>query len=215
METRKAETKPRKLPQQARSREMVETILAAATRVLVREGYEGANTNRVAEVAGVSVGSLYQYFPNKESLLVMLVGRHLAEMMAVFDEKFAELEGTGLEEGVRALVEAAIRAHAVDPELHRAFVEQVPRVGYLGAVREVEYRIEAGLRGYLESREEKLAPEDLRLAAFLVVRTVESATHAAVLDRPHYLEDDRLIDELSALVLGYLLPPQSRKRTQV
>lgn len=203
-------TKPRKQPKQARSREMVEMILTATARVLVREGYEGTTTNRVAEVAGVSVGSLYQYFPNKESLLATLMERHLGEMRAVFDEKFRELEGAELKDAVHALVEAAVQAHAVSPELHRAFVEQVPRVGDLGMVRVVEARIEEGLRGYLESREGEISPMDPGLAAFLVFRTVESATHAAVLDRPGYLEDGRLIDELTALVLGYLSPRSSR-----
>ena len=160
----------------------------------------------------VGFAGCVQAAPNKKSLLVTLMERHLGEMMAVFDEKFGELEGAELEDAVYALVEAAVRAHAVDPELHRAFVEQVPRVGDLGAVREVETRIEEGLRGYLESRGEDLAPKDMRLAAFLVFRTVESATHAAVLDRPAYLEDDQLIDELTALVVGYLSPHQSSRR---
>lgn len=210
--TGRSDTKPRKQPKQARSREMVEMILTATARVLVREGYEGTTTNRVAEVAGVSVGSLYQYFPNKKSLLMTLMERHLGEMMAVFDEKFGKLKGAELEDAVYALVEAAVRAHAVDPELHRAFVEQVPRFGGLGAVREVETRIEEGLHGYLESRKEELAPEDVRLAAFLVFRTVESTTHAAVLDHPAYLEGDQLIEELTALVVGYLSPHQSSRR---
>lgn len=208
----KTDTRPRKAPKQARSREMVEIILAATARVLVREGYEGMTTNRVAEVAGVSVGSLYQYFPNKESLLATLMERHLGEMTAIFDERFEELARAGLEDAVRGLVGVAVRAHAVDPELHRAFVEQVPRVGDLDMVREVESRIEEGLREYLEDREDELSPGDLSLAAFLVFRTVESATHAAVLDRPDYLEDGRLIDELVILVLGYLSPDRSSGR---
>lgn len=199
---------PRKLPKQARSREMVETILTATTRVLVREGYEGLTTNRVAQVAGVSVGSLYQYFPNRALLLATLMEHHLGEMKAVFDEKFRELADVELEDAMRTLIEAAVEAHAVSPELHRAFVEQVPQVGDPGMVREVESRIEEGLRVYLESREEEIAPEDLRLASFLVFKTVESAVHAAVLDRPDYLDNGRLIDELTALVLGYLSPHQ-------
>lgn len=199
-------TRPRKLPKQARSREMVETILQATARVLVREGYDRASTNRVAEVAGVSVGSLYQYFPNKGALLTTLMGRHLAEMAAVFDRKFSEVGGADLDVAVRALVEAAVEAHAVSPGLHRAFVEQVPHVGDLGMVRSVEARIEEGLRAFLESRAAEISPGDPGLAAFLVVRAVESATHAAVLDRPSYLADGRLVDELAALILGYLSP---------
>ncbi len=63
---------PRKEPSQERSRLMVEDILEAANLVLLNEGLSAFNTNRIAEVAGVSVGSLYQYFPNKETLLFQL-----------------------------------------------------------------------------------------------------------------------------------------------
>jgi AcrR family transcriptional regulator len=65
---------------------MVDSILDAAARVLRKHGYEEATTNRVAEVAGVSVGSLYQYFPNKEALVHALIERHDAAMWAVFTD---------------------------------------------------------------------------------------------------------------------------------
>src|SRR3546814_9174202 len=67
------DTNPRKLPRQERSKATVEAILIAATQVLIEDGYERATTARVAERAGVSVGSLYQYFPNKEALVGTLV----------------------------------------------------------------------------------------------------------------------------------------------
>ena len=75
MGARKVKTAPRKRPTQERSREMVETILEATARVLVKDGFERTTTNRVAEAAGVSVGSLYQYFPSKEALVATLVER--------------------------------------------------------------------------------------------------------------------------------------------
>ena len=65
---RKTATTSRKLPQQERSRVTVEAILEATARILVEEGYDRANTNRIAERVGISIGSLYQYFLNKESL---------------------------------------------------------------------------------------------------------------------------------------------------
>jgi AcrR family transcriptional regulator len=79
----------RKLPRQKRSTATVETILLAAARVLARESLEGFNTNRVAEVAGVSVGSLYQYFPNKSALVVALIERDHAALAEAL-ERFLE-----------------------------------------------------------------------------------------------------------------------------
>jgi AcrR family transcriptional regulator len=94
-------TKPRKLPTQDRSKETVEAILQATALVLKREGYDRASTRRVAEVAGVSVGSLYQYFPNKESLVVALYNRHLRELISMFEVRFEESVRARLPESIR------------------------------------------------------------------------------------------------------------------
>ena len=197
---------PRKTPRQERSRETVDAILGATAQVLVREGYGRASTRRIAEVAGYSIGSLYQYFPNKQALVAALLERHLEGVMGVFRSKLAELEGASLPEAVGELVEAFIRAHAVNPELHRVLVEQVPRYGDLARLESVGTRIAGLVREYLEGRREELRPKDPELAAFVVVQAVESLTHAAVLKRPEYLADGRLAEEATTLVLRYLAP---------
>lgn len=197
-------TKPRKEPKQQRSRETVETILEATARVLVREGYEGTSTNRVAEVAGVSVGSLYQYFPNKESLVAALMDRHLEEMGRIYEERFAELREAPLEVAVRGLISASVEAHATRPKLHKVFVEQVPRVGDLGKIAAAGKRIEEELLDLLRRHRREVEREDLGLAAFIILYGVEATIHAAVVERPEYVRDGRLADELAVLVLGYL-----------
>lgn len=73
---------PRKQPRQARSKAMVATILEAAVRILIKGGYEAATTIAIAEKAGISVGSLYQYFPNKESIVATLVEDHARQIIA-------------------------------------------------------------------------------------------------------------------------------------
>ena len=93
----KPPTKPRKLPKQSRSRVTVEAILAATTHILVEEGYDKANTNRIAERAGVSIGSLYQYFPNKKSLITALMDQHAQEMAELVGAKLDRLFDSPLE----------------------------------------------------------------------------------------------------------------------
>jgi AcrR family transcriptional regulator len=78
---------PRKLPKQERSEATVESILDAAAQVFERHGYAAGTTSRIAERAGVSIGSLYQYFPNKDAILVALVHRHLAESTAALGDR--------------------------------------------------------------------------------------------------------------------------------
>src|SRR5260221_954827 len=78
---RRPHTSPRKEASQDRSRATVDALLAATARVLVRDGYDRASTNKVAEAAGVSIGSLYQYFPSKEALVAAVIERHTRGMM--------------------------------------------------------------------------------------------------------------------------------------
>ena len=80
---RKLQINPRKLASQERSRATVDALLEATTRVLLKEGYDRASTNRIAEVAGVSIGSLYQYFPSKEALVAAVIDRHAQEISEV------------------------------------------------------------------------------------------------------------------------------------
>lgn len=203
--TVRAPTRPRKRPAQARSRATVEAILAAAARVLVDEGFERATTNRVAEVAGVSIGSLYQYFPNKDALLATLAEHHMQAMLSQLMRMAESLADAPLEDAVRAYVRAMLAAHAVDPELHRVLTEQVPRIAGLDRVREVQAEAETVVQAYLEGHRDRLRPKDLRVATFVIVTSVEAVTHAAVLDRPEALDDEEFADEVTELVLRYLL----------
>ena len=124
-------TNPRKEASQERSRATVDALVEATARILVREGFDKASTNRIAEVAGVSVGSLYQYFPSKEALVAAVIERHRQEIMQVVRGELALAANQPMEQGVRTLVAVAIKAHRVDPKLHRVLAEQIPRVGRL------------------------------------------------------------------------------------
>jgi AcrR family transcriptional regulator len=202
----RAPTGPRKLPKQERSRATVEALLAATAQVLVREGYEHTNTNRIAEVSGCGIGSLYEYFPNKEALVATLVERAADALLVHFEAWFQAHADSPPPVAVRAFVEAAISAHPTEPELHKILIELAPRVGDLDRLGQVEDRITDFVRAYLESRGTEIVPNDLDLAAFVVMRTVEALCHEAVVSRPSYLQDGRLVEEVTALVLRYLIP---------
>jgi AcrR family transcriptional regulator len=197
-------TTPRKQPRQDRSRTTVETILEATARLLVRKGFDHLTTNAVAEAAGVSVGSLYQYFPNKEALVAALLERHIEERTAA---TFAELERVAslpIDKAARAVIELTLRAHSVEPELHRVLIEQVPRVGRLARLRELEASTHAVVRGLLVARRAELDIADPELAAFVLVSAIEAIVHRAVVFHPEHLNDPRLVDEATRLVTRYL-----------
>lgn len=202
-EPRTEQLHPRKAPKQRRSRATVEAILEATARVLVEEGYEKASTNRIAKVAGVSIGSLYQYFPGKEALVLALVQRHCEGMLELLAKSAATLADAPMHVAVRTYVRAMLDAHAVDPELHQVLVTQVLHLG-THFVQQMQEQARSIVRAYLEPRRHELLVSDVELASFVLVASVEATTHQAVLERPAQLTGRKLEDEICALVLRYL-----------
>ena len=202
-------TKPRKSPSQQRSQLTVAALLKATAHILVKEGYESASTNRIAEAAGVSIGSLYQYFPSKEALVAAVVDRHMQEMLELLRAALDRVSRQPVEVATRELVRVMIDAHRVDPRLHRALVEQVPRVGRLENIRALDREAYALIRAYLEAHRDELRVADLDVASFVCVATVEALTHSAVVNRPDVLADKSGVftEEVTRLVVGYLRGP--------
>src|SRR3984885_1782967 len=116
---RRSVTRPRKLASQTRSRATVDAMIEATARILVRDGFDKASTNRIAEKAGVSVGSLYQYFPSKEALVAAVIDRHNQEIMRTVRGELAEAMGLPVEKAIRKLVAVSVKAHRINPKLHR------------------------------------------------------------------------------------------------
>jgi len=201
---RQVKTTPRKRPRQARSRDTVEAILAATARVLVKVGFDGLTTNGVAEAAGVSIGSLYQYFPNKEALVAALIEHHVEAMNAAVLSELARVAQLPMVDAVRAVIELTIGAHAVEPELHRVLTEQVPRVGRLSRLLELEQMGHRMVAGILAARKDELAIQDPDLTAYICCTAIEAIAHRSALLAPERLKDPRLIDEAVALVTRYL-----------
>jgi AcrR family transcriptional regulator len=207
---RRPRTKPRKIASQKRSRLTVNALVEATARVLIREGYDRASTNKIAVVAGVSIGSLYQYFPSKEALVAAVIDRHADELSEVVRNAMLKVAVRPIETAVREFVSIGIDAHRVNPNLHRVLAEQVPRTGRLENVEAVERNAFALVRGYLEAHRDEVDIVDLDIAAFICVTTVEALTHAAVLRRPDILagkKAGKFVDEVTRLVLQYLRMP--------
>jgi AcrR family transcriptional regulator len=204
---RRPPTKPRKTASQARSRATVDALVEATARILVRDGFEKASTNRIAEVAGVSVGSLYQYFPGKEALVAAVIDRHNQEIMQVVRAALAEVADMPVEKAVRRLVTVAIEAHRIAPRLHRVLAEQIPRTGPLANVEAFNREVHALVRAYLESRRKELGKIDLEIATFICVSAIEAIAHNIVLNQAEMLTEKMvraLVDETTRMVVGYL-----------
>jgi len=212
---RRPATKPRKQAAQERSRATVVALVEATARILVREGFDKASTNRIAEVAGVSVGSLYQYFPSKEALVVAVVERHRREIMAAVGGTLAEIVSLPVAAAVPRLVAVAIEGHRVDPALHRVLAEQIPRVGPLEHIDPVNRAAHALFLAYLESHRDELRVPDVGLAAFICATAIEALAHNAVLHHGEMNSDaavEALVEETTRLIVGYLMRGEDARR---
>lgn len=113
-----------KVPRQLRSKATVDAIVEAAARILSEQGWAGFTTNKVAEVAGVSVGSYYQYFPDKHCLIDTIRERHLEDCRTVL-KNLADRDQSR-SEFVEDLVDGVIAIHSVHPGLHRVLLDEAP-----------------------------------------------------------------------------------------
>ena len=116
----------RREPKQRRSRQTVDAVLEAVQRVLKRHGAEAITTNRIAEAAGVSIGSLYQYFPDKRAIFTALYDRHVDDVRHVIERTMADCTSASLEDFTRELVEGLANVHTEDAELHEIVSAAVP-----------------------------------------------------------------------------------------
>jgi AcrR family transcriptional regulator len=123
----------RKEPHQARARETVEAILEAGARILDRQGWGRFTTNAVADTAGVSIGSLYQYFPNKAALVEAILRRHFDDVLTALRKANEHSSRSARIEG---LISGVIAAHSIHPSLHRVLLEDVPRGGISKSVHQ-------------------------------------------------------------------------------
>jgi AcrR family transcriptional regulator len=200
----RARLSPRKLPQQARSEATVEAILQAAAQVFERHGYAAGTTNRIAARAGVSIGSLYQYFPSKDAILLALARRHLAEGAALLRPHLDRLHaGCPLDEVLADVVDAMVALHASAPQLHRVLFEETPLPDTLRAELDAtEDALVEIVAGSLQAPSGKTVTNH-RLAARVIVSAIEGLTHRLVL-RPIGPSPEVIASEVTALVRGYL-----------
>jgi len=180
---------------------MVERILDAGKAVLIERGYDDTTTNRIAESAGISPGSLYQYFPNKEAIIAAVVDRYVDSISARVTAHLSTQIGEPEEpQRIQGTLGVLLDAMDEEPELLRAVVEHTPRLGVGTKITAFEDRVGELATAHLRLR--SLPVGHARTTIWLLVRTVEHLTVRYLIDRPP-IERDEFLRELTALVIGY------------
>jgi AcrR family transcriptional regulator len=193
----------RKQPQQERSQATMQAILTATAHILTAEGYDRFTTNRVAECAGVSIGSLYQYFPNKESLLLALAEHHANQMVQLAQDHLEDVGDRSIPDVIQKIIEMAIATQGVNPKLHRVLHEQVPHSQVMQQLDQA--KMENLLRSFLAQRSDQLQSKNLDLTVFMIERTIRAIIYGAITEHPELLKTGELEQELTAMLSAYLV----------
>lgn len=205
MTTRKSLRTARKKPKQARSQETVRVILDGAIRILNQEGLEAMTTTRVAETAGVSVGTLYQYFTDKDSILDALQDREFERAAQMLQRNLSRPDFASSREQTRAIVEGLLGLYRNSPGLHRVLAVDGMRVAPHERVLAFDRRVIDSLRGFFELTPFGVKRKNKHAAAFVLYQSVRATLLAAILEQPAGVTDSALADEVTDLVVGHLM----------
>jgi AcrR family transcriptional regulator len=180
-------------------------LLEATEIVLADKGFAATTTNHIAEAAGVSIGTLYHYFPSKESLVEAVVHRMWARELAVLEAHAAELAAGPLDAAVRAIVGDLVAVMAARRELYRRWYAEASHLGRLDEGLEITARAVVALETVFAGRAAELRPRNLAFAADLVVKMVLAMVRTGARDWAREIGSGELAAEVSDMVVRYLL----------
>jgi AcrR family transcriptional regulator len=200
----------RKRPTQSRSRALVDAVEQACLRILDEGGEETLTVARIAEISGVAVGSIYQYFPNKDAIVTLLYERVLDQESEQLLKMRERLIGVPLESALRDIFANIIRVETRLFKLNKAFHLRYHSALHLGMWRG-PYRtasefIDSTWLPLLRMYEHEITTQDLAIAAYLLGQGLRSVIRSVLEDIPENLENPALLDNLVAMAVGCLRP---------
>jgi AcrR family transcriptional regulator len=208
--------RPRKLPRQARAQATVDAILGATVQILDREGLDAASTTHIAEVAGVSIGSLYQYFSHRDAILHALQDREFERALALMQEALADGNlAQAPRQTVTAVVRGLARLYSAAPGLHRVLAIEGLRVARADHVHAFDMRVINIIRHFLVATSASIRRPNVDAAAFVAFQSVRATMLACLLERPPGLDQETLVAEIVDLVLRYLVQTEAQASDSV
>jgi len=183
----------------------VNAILDATAHILIRQGYAKLTTNAVAELAGVSIGSLYQYFPNKKALLVALYQRHCKKMKVLLSQEMKKPLDIFDRHSIGALIQSVIKAHLIETQLHQRFESLQDEINLTDGLQEQGFDALAEQLTYLISKHQKtLRVQNVHTTVWLLMNTVHTLVHLVVKQNRAPAEMEMMTAEITRMIYGYI-----------
>lgn len=201
--------KPRKRPSQARSSATYNAILESAARVLVEEGVESTTTNKIAETAGTSIGTLYEYFPSKEAIFAELIRKLDQQMADSVISVFSTMAIVKPAQLIEAIVRARVKEAVAFPELDKLLRALVPAHLFKLQMKNTHSRFYDGMKQFVNSNPTIVRVRNVDKSIELGTLVVESTIRAIAANTPERLHDEDFIQELIDLMCRYILDDQS------
>jgi AcrR family transcriptional regulator len=187
----------------------VSVILDAAIRVLDKEGVSAATTSRIAEVAGVSVGTLYQYFANRDQILGALQDREFERATQMMQRVLSNPDKASDRQVARSVLEGLIELYRSAPALHRVLAVDGLRVTPAERVQAFDFRMVHAIRSFLVLAGSRMRRTNLDAAAFVVYQSVRASMLAYMLESPSGVDDSAMVEELTDAVFRYLVSDET------
>lgn len=190
------------MPVQQRSKATVDAIIQASTYILMKSGWGGFTTNAIAERAGVNISSLYQFFPNKESIVAELQKRHSDEMRADLLDTLSNLPaGLTFREVLTEIIDVLVKKHQMEPEVHKVLNKEIPFTvrSVLDEATELRDRLLFILEPHMVN------VPDPKLSIYIIGVSIDAVINEVISSRPHMLEEATLTKELVTLLERFLV----------
>jgi AcrR family transcriptional regulator len=198
------ELAPRKVPRQERARATVDFILRAAESIIAKNGYEAATTNHIAEVAGVSIGSLYQYFPSKEAIAAALVENAVLAAADTLRDCILTNMMLPLEQATPRIVKVILATRKQYSFIFLRLPREVPKLGRLSRQMTTERFLYNTIRAFYQQHRPVIRVEDLETAMFVAEHIVVGTIDAYLDNNSPTISDDELVEHISDAVVKYL-----------
>lgn len=200
----KADFTRRKKPKQQRAITTAEAVIQAAEQVIISEGFQNATTNRIAEVAGVSIGSLYQYFPNKEAIVAALIEETVSKAAINVRNRLRQMMDEPLESALRKIMSFLLEMYKENNFVLFRILEQVPELKQHTNSIAVEKYTHSTNIAFLEQHAEELKVTDLRTAQLLIERATISNIELFIAQNPTDISEDEFVEEITKMAYNYL-----------